>query len=74
MGKARGHDTSVPGPGVPLGIDDKGMMSYLVPAYYSVVILVPDALGVLENVEIRCRGRPPARARHGAAPAGPPAR
>jgi CRP-like cAMP-binding protein len=34
------------------GVDDKGIMSYLVSAYYSAAILVPDALGVLENVEI----------------------
>jgi hypothetical protein len=32
-------------------------MSYLVSAYYSVAVLVPDALGVLENAEIaRARG------------------
>ncbi|RKS76879.1 Cyclic nucleotide-binding domain-containing protein [Actinomadura pelletieri DSM 43383] len=34
------------------GIDDKAIMSYLVSAYYSAAVLVPDALGVLENVEI----------------------
>jgi hypothetical protein len=34
------------------GVDDKGIMSYLVSAYYSAAILVPDALGILENVEI----------------------
>jgi hypothetical protein len=34
------------------GIDDKGILTYLVSAYYSVAILVPDALGVLDNVEI----------------------
>ena len=28
------------------------MISYLVSAYYSAAVLVPDALGVLENVEI----------------------
>jgi hypothetical protein len=35
-----------------MGIDDKAIISYLVSAYYSVAVLVPDALGVLENVEI----------------------
>jgi encapsulin shell SprI-like protein len=27
-------------------------MSYLVSAYYSAAILVPDALGILEHVEV----------------------
>ena len=46
-------DEREPGLSVRLrGIDDKGIMSYLVSAYYSAAILVPDALGVLENVEI----------------------
>ncbi len=35
-----------------MGIDEKALMSYLVSAYYSVAVLVPDALGVLENVEV----------------------
>ncbi|HTJ67319.1 MAG TPA: family 2B encapsulin nanocompartment shell protein [Actinospica sp.] len=35
-----------------MGIDEKAIMSYLVTAYYSTAILVPDAIGVLENVEI----------------------
>ncbi len=35
-----------------MGIDDKALISYLVSAYYSVAVLIPDALGVLENVEI----------------------
>ena len=34
------------------GIDDRAMQSFLVSTYYSVAVLVPDALGVLENVEI----------------------
>ncbi len=52
------HQTGLPDevePGLSVrlrGIDDKGIMSYLVSAYYSAVILVPDALGVLDNVEI----------------------
>jgi hypothetical protein len=35
-----------------MGINEKAIISYLVSAYYSVAVLVPDALGVLENVEI----------------------
>jgi hypothetical protein len=35
-----------------MGISDQAVMSYLVSAYYSAAVLVPDALGVLENVEI----------------------
>lgn len=35
-----------------MGIDDKAIISYLVSAYYSVAVLVPNALGVLDNVEI----------------------
>jgi hypothetical protein len=34
------------------GIDAKGILTYLVSAYYSAAVLVPDALGILENVEI----------------------
>jgi CRP-like cAMP-binding protein len=34
------------------GIDDKGIMSYLISTYYSAAILVPDALGILDNVEV----------------------
>ena len=35
-----------------MGIDDKAIISYLVSAYFSCAVLVPDALGVLEHVEI----------------------
>lgn len=35
-----------------MGIDEKAIISYLASAYYSAAILVPDAIGVLENVEI----------------------
>jgi hypothetical protein len=35
-----------------MGLSDKAMLSYLVSAYYSVAVLVPDALGILENVEL----------------------
>ena len=33
-------------------VDDKAIMHYLVSAYYSVAIMVPDAIGILENVEV----------------------
>ncbi|ATB37193.1 cAMP-binding protein [Cystobacter fuscus] len=35
-----------------MDINDKAITSYLVSAYYSVAPLVPDALGVLENVQL----------------------
>ncbi|MEW1908073.1 family 2B encapsulin nanocompartment shell protein [Kitasatospora sp. NPDC085895] len=35
-----------------MGIDERAVISYLVSTYYSAAILVPDALGVLENVQI----------------------
>jgi CRP-like cAMP-binding protein len=35
-----------------MGIDDKAILSYLVSVYFSAAVLVPDALGVLENVEL----------------------
>jgi hypothetical protein len=35
-----------------MNINEKGIISYLVSAYYSAAILVPDALGVLENAEL----------------------
>ncbi|KDN83631.1 family 2B encapsulin nanocompartment shell protein [Kitasatospora cheerisanensis] len=35
-----------------MGIDEKAVVNYLVSAYYSAAVLVPDALGVLENVEV----------------------
>ncbi len=35
-----------------MGINEKAVISYLISAYFSVAILVPDALGVLEDVEI----------------------
>ncbi|MBX9390375.1 family 2B encapsulin nanocompartment shell protein [Streptomonospora nanhaiensis] len=52
------HQTGLPDeyqPGLSvrfMGINDKAIMSYLVSTYYSAAVLVPDALGVLENVEI----------------------
>ncbi|PRH75872.1 Crp/Fnr family transcriptional regulator [Streptomyces solincola] len=38
-----------------MGIDERAVMSYLVTAYHSAAILVPNALGVLENVQIARR-------------------
>ena len=35
-----------------MNLSEKGIISYLVSAYYSAAILIPDALGVLENVEV----------------------
>ncbi|MET8743618.1 family 2B encapsulin nanocompartment shell protein [Streptomyces sp. NPDC004728] len=52
------HQTGLPDeyePGLSvrfMGIDEKAIMSYLVSTYYSAAILVPDAVGVLENVQI----------------------
>ncbi|MCA2224108.1 family 2B encapsulin nanocompartment shell protein [Nonomuraea aurantiaca] len=52
------HQTGIPDeyqPGLSVrlaGVDGKGIMSYLVSAYYSAAVLLPDALGMLENVEV----------------------
>ncbi len=52
------HQTGIPDEYQPslsvrfMGINDKAIISYLVSAYYSLAVLVPDALGILENVEI----------------------
>ncbi|GHC58290.1 family 2B encapsulin nanocompartment shell protein [Streptomyces cinnamoneus] len=35
-----------------MGINDQALISYLVSTYHSAAVLVPDALGVLENVEV----------------------
>jgi encapsulin shell SprI-like protein/cyclic nucleotide-binding protein len=35
-----------------MGINEKAIISYLVSAYYSAAVMVPDALGILENVQI----------------------
>ncbi|GAB1325749.1 family 2B encapsulin nanocompartment shell protein [Streptomyces sennicomposti] len=40
-----------------MGINEQAIISYLVSAYYSAAVLMPDALGVMENVQIA----PPAR-------------
>ncbi|KOX27617.1 Crp/Fnr family transcriptional regulator [Saccharothrix sp. NRRL B-16348] len=52
------HQTGLPDeyqPGLSvrfMGISEKAIISYLVSAYYSTAILVPDAIGVLEHVEL----------------------
>lgn len=35
-----------------MGINEKAIISYLITNYFSLAVLVPDALGVLENVEV----------------------
>lgn len=53
------HQTGIPDEYQPslnvrfMGITDDAIISYLVSAYFSVAVLVPDALGILENVEVR---------------------
>jgi hypothetical protein len=55
------HQTGIPDELEPslsvrfMGISEKAIISYLVTAYYSAAVLVPDALGVLEHVEIARR-------------------
>ncbi|MEV8566369.1 family 2B encapsulin nanocompartment shell protein [Streptomyces sp. NPDC051322] len=52
------HQTGLPDeyePGLSvrfMGLNEKAITSYLVSTYYSAAILVPDAVGVLENVQI----------------------
>lgn len=36
-----------------MGVNERAVLRYLVSAYASVAVLIPDALGVLDNVEIR---------------------
>jgi hypothetical protein len=56
------HQTGIPDeyqPGLSvrfMGISEQAIISYLVSAYYSAAVLVPDALAVLENVEIGLEG------------------
>jgi CRP-like cAMP-binding protein len=56
------HQTGIPDEYQPslsvrfMNINDQAIMSYLVSAYYSCAVLVPDALGVLENVELGREG------------------
>ncbi|MET9293950.1 family 2B encapsulin nanocompartment shell protein [Streptomyces sp. NPDC003077] len=52
------HQTGIPDeyePGLSvrfMGVDDRAVVNYLVSAYYSAAVLVPDALGILRDVEI----------------------
>ena len=52
------HQTGIPDevdPGLSvkfMGINNKAIASYLVSTYYSAALLVPNALGILENVEV----------------------
>ncbi|WP_035839962.1 family 2B encapsulin nanocompartment shell protein [Kitasatospora azatica] len=52
------HQTGIPDEFEPslnvrfMGINDAALIRYLVTAYYSVAVLVPDAIGILENVDI----------------------
>ncbi|PRP96042.1 family 2B encapsulin nanocompartment shell protein [Enhygromyxa salina] len=52
------HQTGIPDeyqPGLNvrfMGINEKAIMQYLVSAYYSVAVLVPDAMAMLESVEL----------------------
>ncbi|WJV44211.1 family 2B encapsulin nanocompartment shell protein [Streptomyces flavofungini] len=52
------HQTGIPEEYQPslnvrfMGINEAAIMRYLVTAYYSLAILVPDAAGILENVQI----------------------
>ena len=52
------HQTGIPDeyePGLNvrfMGVNDRAVSSYLVSAHYSAAVLVPDALGVLEDVRI----------------------
>ncbi|WIM98388.1 family 2B encapsulin nanocompartment shell protein [Actinoplanes oblitus] len=52
------HQTGIPDEYQPslsvrfMGIDERAIMSYLVSAYYSAAVLVPDALGILDHVEL----------------------
>ena len=52
------HQTGIPDEYQPslnvrfMGINEKAIISYLVSAYYSAAVLVPDALAILEDVEI----------------------
>ncbi len=56
------HQTGIPDeyqPGLSvrfMGINDQAIINYLVSAYYSAAIMVPDAIGVLEHVELGREG------------------
>jgi hypothetical protein len=36
-----------------MGLSEQAIISYLVSAYFSVAVLVPDALGILEHCEVK---------------------
>ena len=52
------HQTGIPDEYQPslsvrfMGINEQAIISYLVSAYFSVAVLVPDALALLENVQV----------------------
>ena len=52
------HQTGIPGEQMPglsvrfMNINPKSVASYLITNYFSVASLTPDALGVLENVQV----------------------
>ncbi len=52
------HQTGIPDEYEPgtnvrfMGIDEKAVISYLVSTYFSAAVLVPDAIGMLENAEL----------------------
>jgi hypothetical protein len=52
------HQTGIPDEVEPslsvrfMGINEKAVINYLVTAYYSAAVLVPDALGVLEDCQV----------------------
>ncbi|HEX8864494.1 MAG TPA: family 2B encapsulin nanocompartment shell protein [Lentzea sp.] len=56
------HQTGIPDeyqPGLSvrfMGINDQAIINYLVSAYYSAAIMVPDAIGILEHVELGREG------------------
>jgi CRP-like cAMP-binding protein len=56
------HQTGIPDeyqPGLSvrfMGINDQAIINYLVSSYYSAAIMVPDAIGVLEHVELGREG------------------
>jgi hypothetical protein len=56
------HQTGIPDEYQPslsvrfMNISEQAIISYLVSAYYSCAVLVPDALGILENVELGREG------------------
>ena len=52
------HQTGIPDevePGLSvrkMGVSERAIASYLVSTYYSAAVLIPDALGVLENIQL----------------------